>query len=119
MVNDLLFTDISDHLPVFAINFTSTVSKVSSVHKVTIRDNSEKNLSNFNDQLKAIDWSFLGESSDQNSSYNSFLKVFSDTYDKCCPLKMIKRKRYLSNKPWLSKGLLKSIRSKTSYTNSS
>ena len=112
MVNGLLFTDISDHLPVFAINFTSTVSKVPSVHKVTIRDNSEKNLSNFNDQLKAIDWSFLGESSDPNSSYNSFLKVFSDTYDKCCPLKMIKRKRYLSHKPWLSKGLLKSIRSK-------
>ena len=74
LVNGLLFTDISDYLPVFAINFTSTVSKVPSVHKVTIRDNSEKNLSNFIDQLKAIDWSFLEESSDPNSSYNSFLK---------------------------------------------
>ena len=47
LVNGLLFTDISDHLPVFAINFTSTVSKVLSVHKVTIRDNSEEKIVEF------------------------------------------------------------------------
>ena len=49
-----------------------------SVHKVTIGDNSEKKLSNFNDQLKPIDWSFSAESSDPNSSHNSF-----HAYDKC------------------------------------
>ena len=66
----------------------------------------KNNLSNFIDQLKTIDWSFFGEYSDPNTSYNSFLKVLSDTYDKCCPLKMIKKK-HLSHKSWLSKGLLK------------
>ena len=111
--NGLLFTDISDHLPIFTINFTTPSQHTSSTDNIQVRANSSKNTSNFIQQLKAIDWSFLSDSfNDPNNSYDRFIQVFSDTYDRCCPLKTVKKKRYLSHKPWLSKGILKSIRSK-------
>ena len=111
--NGLLFTDISDHFPIFSVLFSDSSSPhTSSNERITVRDKNPKNLSMFTEQLQAIDWSFLINNNNPNDSYNSFLEVYSDTYNACFPLKIIKKKHHRFQKPWLSKGLLKSIRTK-------
>jgi archaellum biogenesis ATPase FlaH len=41
-----------------------------------------------------------------------FLDKFTNTYNSCFPLKKIKISKHKSRKPWVSKGLLKSIKRK-------
>ena len=77
----LFFTDISDHLPIFSIHFDTSIS--ASNETVFVRD---------------------------VNAYNSFFEQFSTAYDLCFPLKKIKVRNHRLSKPWLSKGLLRSIR---------
>ena len=45
----------------------------------------------------------------------AFFKQYSTAYDSCFPLKKTKVSNYRLSKPWLSKGLLKSIRTKNKF----
>ena len=62
--------------------------------------------------MERIDWSQYATFDDPNNAYNSFFKQYSTAYDSCFPLKKTKVSNYRFSKPWLSKGLLKSIRTK-------
>jgi hypothetical protein len=44
-----------------------------------------------------------------NIAYNIFFNKFNDLYDKTFPLKKRKVRKTLARKPWISKGLIKSI----------
>ena len=115
--NGLLFTDISDHLPIFSIQFDTSMSV--SNETVFVRDVNKGNTNQFLSHLQRIDWSQYATLDDPNNAYNSFFEQFSTAYDSCFPLKKIKVRNYCLSKPWLSKGLLKSIRTKNKlYINS-
>ena len=45
-------------------------------------------------------------------AYDSFFNKYCETYNNCFPLKRVRKRKYALTKPWLSKGLLKSIRQK-------
>ena len=108
----LLFTDISDHLPVFSICFDQTRSCQKTNDLITFRDKNKNNIIKFKEQLGSINWSELDGYHDPQNSYKSFLSKFTDIYNICFPLKKTKVKHHLIGKPWLSKRLLKSIKRK-------
>ena len=71
-VSGLLFTDISDHLPIFSISNECQRS----LHKtqwLTFRDKKANNVSKFKDELQTVNWSEVRESSDPSSAYDIFL----------------------------------------------
>ena len=106
----LFFTDISDHLPTFSIHFDTSFS--ASNETVFVRDVNQVNTTKFLSHLERIDWSQFATFDDPNNAYNSFFKQHSTAYDSCFPLKKNKASNYRLRKLWLSKGLLKSIRTK-------
>ena len=82
------------------------LSKISKENKVCYL------MDDFLSHLEKIDWSQYVTLDDPNNAYNSFFKQYSTAYDSCFPLKKTKVSNYRLSKPWLSKGLLKSIRTK-------
>ena len=58
-------------------------------------------------ELNAINWSFIYENeTDAQLGYTDFINIFKKVYDKCIPIRYVKRKVNPS-KPWLTEGLMK------------
>ena len=66
----------------------------------------------FKDELQTANWDDVTGHSDPNSVFETFLSKYIASYDKCFPLKKVKARNGYLNKPWLSKGLLTSIKRK-------
>lgn len=58
-----------------------------------------------NNELSKVNWSPLYNLNEPNEATNLFLELFLSCYDKVLPLKNVKQK---NNKPWFSKGILRS-----------
>ena len=106
----LLLGDISDHLPIFSFCSDDT-STPRPRETIFVRNKNEANTLNFLQQLESTDWSHIPGYNDPKICYDRFLSKFSQIYNTCFPLKKLKRKEQL-RKPWLSKGLLKSVKRK-------
>lgn len=107
----LLLSDISDHLPIFYI--THDQFNDMDVDAYTVyRDKSEVNVSRFRHCLDGVFWHDLDGFCDPTKAYESFLNKYREIYNNCFPLKRKKNKKCTLTKPWISKGLLKSIRRK-------
>ena len=106
----LLITDISDHLPIFSIS-SDHIRTHQRQESLFVRDKCEQNISNFLDELNYIDWSNLDGYNDPKICYSKFLERYTKAYEKHFPLKKLKRRPQL-RKPWISQGLLKSIKQK-------
>ena len=108
----LIFTDISDHLPVFSIHSDTVLVNRCRQNPVFIRDKNPDNIPSFIGKLESVDWSSLKDFDEPNTSYNRFLELYSGIYNGCFPLKRVTRKQRRFKKPWLTKALLKSIKRK-------
>ena len=104
----LLLADISDHFPTFSI-CSDDISSLRPEENIFVHNKNEANTLNFLQQLKSTDWSQIPGYNDPKICYDRFLSKFSQIYNTCFPLKKLKRKNQL-RKPWLSKGLLKSVK---------
>ena len=111
--NGLIVNDLSDHLPIFSLGF-SNVSKTPKKREcIVIRDFKSEHVENFCSMLDHVDWGNLDRSS-VNSAYDSFLNTFSELYNSSFPVKVIQRKRLKTfRNPWLTKGIMKSINTKS------
>ncbi len=107
----LLFTDITDHLPIFCI-IHDMLPNVDNDTPIVIREKNANNLSEFQDQLSRTDWSDLPGYNDPYNAYSSFVNKFRDVFNQCFPLKKLKASKYTFKKPWMTRGLLKSIKRK-------
>ena len=99
-VSGLLFTDISDHLPIFSISNECQTS----LHKtqwLTFRNKKANNVSKFKDELQTVNWSEVRESSDPSSAYDIFVSKYTDIHNNCFPLKKVKIKNNGLTKPWI------------------
>ena len=65
----------------------------------------------FKNKLDFTDWSKSKNNEDPSIYYDNFIKEFADIHNSCFPLKMVKFK-FTSIKPWVTKGILKSINRK-------
>ena len=82
--------------------------------KHVVRDFKDEHVNNFRSSLERIVWENR-DKSDANSAYESFVNKFSEVYNKNIPTKTIQLKYRVQKSyrnPWLTKGLLKSIRTK-------
>ena len=107
----LLFTDISDHLPIFSFFYDQSLQDASDTY-VTFRDKNKANLLKFQDRLRNFKWTDLEGYDDPICAYAIFHKSFMNIYNTSFPLRRVKAAKFKSNKPWISGGLLTSIRKK-------
>ena len=103
-----------DHYPVFIYDSSSSLAKSKAKNEII-----KRNLHNFHEGL------FLQELTERLNSfqirndmslhdqYNNFIHIFKEVINKHAPIKKLSRKESkLYNKPWITKGILKSIKYK-------
>lgn len=96
------------HFPVFC---KSLVHDDSNKKGLKTRNYSQINIHRFVSKVANIDWSIVYNEYDVNNAYDVFCDNLSILYDECFPLvqkKNCKRKRH----PWISNGILTSIKTK-------
>ena len=109
-VSGLFVTDISDHLPIFCLSSKSQSSQTMNKY-ITFRDKSAKHMQDFKSALENTNWG-LSDINDSDEMYNSFLNKYVSIYNACFPLKRVKARKCVIEKPWLTRSLLKSIKRK-------
>ena len=72
-------------------------------------DNSVQNILNFNNNLTNINWSFILTQSDIHTYFTNFISTLTNAYNICCPLKKVKIKSGVFDKPWLTPSIIKCI----------
>ena len=107
--NGILYTDISDHFPIFHID-NSCATKTSCPY-LKRRVFSEQNIEQFSSNLRNRNWSDLLSCNDPDLAYTVFSNSITELFDTCFQLRTVKR-GYKSRKPWLTEGLKKSIHRK-------
>ena len=109
-LSGLFLTDISDHVPIFTIlEIKDDTQKHNKYTYITGRNFSEQNIKNFQDNLNAIDWSFINNH-DTQGSFSLFHASVMSVYNDCFPNRTVKLNKYQSNKRWLTVGLKASIK---------
>ena len=106
-----LTTSISDHLPQFMIieNFFSETLLKKDV-KTRKRDFSKFHSDIFIRDLKSVNWS-VSTQKDPNLGFENFMLIIKNLLDKHAPFKeQAKRKEKSRLKPWITKGILTSIK---------
>ena len=106
VLTGILYNDVSDHLPVFYIDFCNVAQKMKTTFKKRIY--STENISKFKSALQETDWDEVMSMNDAQQAYSHFHNVYTELYDTNFPLKEFKI-GYKTRKPWLSEGLKKQI----------
>ena len=113
MTSGIIFSDISDHLPIFTFfcqSHTNNICNINHTPPIINTQTKEK----FKSALANCNWESVLCSVDPDVAYQNVLSIYNRTYEKCFPLKILsRRKARLFNKPWITKGLQKSIKTKS------
>ena len=113
----IITSDISDHYPVFCIS-TTKLKRKSSMNYYFYRDNKKFDVTEFREDLSELLHCFstlVTPVSNNNIAFlfAEFVKIFKCVIDKHAPFKRASRKqRKLIQKPWITKGIFKSIKNK-------
>lgn len=100
-------TDVSDHYLIqFSLSSLLTTNKSARLK----RNFSRKNKAAFTSKLLAADWSHLYTLHDADIAFSFFLRKFKRKYNKCFPFETVLSPNRKA--PWLTKGILNSIRHK-------
>jgi hypothetical protein len=97
----IIYSDISDHLPIALIVRDSKVSTPKTQIKSTIRDLKKSNIDKINAELSKCKWYDVLRENDAEKSYNIFHDYLQAIICKHCPMKQvthIKPKNWVSNK---------------------
>lgn len=109
----ILYSDISDHFPIFHITTSNNFKHKGSNVRAGFRKFNEENIKCFRDMVEKINWDDVYDQQDANKSYQSFIHLFKTVFNECFPLVSLKiNKRHGFNKPWFTTGFLKSSRKK-------
>ena len=112
IISGNLTATISDHLPQFFIYPEFNKKFVPRKHNIYRRNNNYDKASFLKD-FKEINWENIItiKDNDTNSSFDSFFQNFTKLLDKHLPLKKMSIKTFKRRfKPWITKGILKSIK---------
>jgi hypothetical protein len=112
-ITGILVADISDHLPVFYISERAIHnSKYTSIVKFCRRIDEDR-IKKFEEELSQTSWSDMNNNDNVNVLYNCFLQKFVAIYNNHFPIEKRTIKTYRNAyKPWITCGILKSIRKK-------
>lgn len=106
----ILYTDISDHLPVFILKFGKHPKKFHK--KISKRIFSSQSEDEFHHDISQADWSSIYKSKDPNAQYDYLINTISKLYDKHFPIKNVRVHPSTIKKTWITPGILRSIRRK-------
>ena len=109
--NGILFTDITDHFPVFHIDYSSRIKTEPQYIKKRIY--SEHNVRIFRNLPHDHEWARVFASSDSHGAYTTFRNEFSAIYNQVFPVKTLNL-GYKNRKSWLTPALKKSKKVKNS-----
>ena len=114
-----LTVNISDgHLPSFIITPKSNQNHLPKNHNIFTRDLKNFDRESFFLDLALINWNDLIEVKDSNSSFDNLLSGINSLVDKYMPLKKISNREFKSMyKPWITDGILNSIKKKDKLFN--
>ena len=106
----ILFSDLSDHLPVFQI--TNRITNDSKpLIRTGYRQINKNNVQRLLEKLEKENWHDVYKSKNTHEAYNIFYNKLYNTYDKCIPYK--KHSIAKNGKiPWITKGILISRKTK-------
>ena len=113
--NGIIFSDISDHLPIVHVLYTNIKKTSKYVVDATYQRVFNKvNIRTFQEQMKNTSWnSVLNETSDPKKAYKDFLKLFSNVFEANFPFKKKNSVKIDKEKsPWMTNCILKSVRNK-------
>ena len=89
-INGIVFSDISDHLPIVHVFKTNIFVKNRNANEDTVtykREYNENNISAFKNAIKNLSWKeVLNETNDPEKAFNEFLRLFMDEYEIHFPL---------------------------------
>ena len=114
IVSGFFFTDVPDHLPIFAIHYEQGLNNDGRKSFVSFRGKKTANIKKFHQLLQSTDWTNIYNVTNVNTAYSCFLNKYSKIFDTCFPIEKIVASKYALKKPWLSTDLLKSMKRKTS-----
>lgn len=109
-----IISDVSDHFSQFCI-LDSIASVKQNIFNHKYRDYSQFSETLFNNELSEIDWGsiLMNSSNNPSKAFSTFFNKFNKTLNKHAPFKTIsKRKLKQSTKPWITKGIRRSIKIK-------
>ena len=111
-----LTVSISDHLPsfcIFPVEKTKYLPRKHNIYKRHFSKMTETDYSNLKNDISQIDWDDLLQlhRNDVNFSFNTFFSTVENILNKYCPLKKVNKKELKNmHKPWVTKGILTSMR---------
>lgn len=105
-ISGVIKTDISDHYPIFII-FNSSTSSDSTRYLAKVFDKSS-----FIEDMSNIDWSEVDQVQDPECALESFCDFFREAVSRNTIISKCKRRYNSPRCPWITKGLLKSMRKK-------
>jgi len=107
-VSGILYSAISDHLPIFTVNDTQQVGSQNSSRSFQYRPFTSNNISLFNEKLQSIDWSEVYGILQCEEAYNYFSNKIMQCFEQSFPIttRNVNEKR---NQPWMNQALKKII----------
>ena len=108
----IIRADISDHFPIFLISKDLMLDSGNGLIHILKRERNNKSIAYFKTLLSIVDWKHVLNENSQNNAYNEFLRIFFGCCNEAFPKQKIKIKRKSFNSPWMTKGLLKSLKKK-------
>ena len=102
--------DMSDHLPCLTIVKNVLINKQTKI-KIESRDTREKNLNRLKARLRNIDWETLLDTDNVNDMTENFHTKLCEEIERFCP-RTVRSINYskLRREPWITNGILKSIK---------
>jgi hypothetical protein len=109
----VLITDLSDHYPTFLTQQNSTNNTPSTPPSIKSRLFKPNNIKGLKNALSLTDWQLITNITDPEEAYNNFNNKVTKLLDIHCPFKTKQiSKRNTPKKPWVTKGLIKSLKTK-------
>ena len=111
LVSGILHHDITDHLPIF-IN-VALPSPISEKSTLKYREFSRVNNDLFTRKLCEVIWEdILDPNKTLNENFNSFIHTFRSIYNACFPIKTKNISPRRKRNPWVTSGIITSIKKK-------
>jgi hypothetical protein len=115
-LNGIIFSDISDHLPIVHIcnmdsnsfNIRKKVTKTSKYKRVI----NNANIKSFTNTIKNISWDNVIDNNNPEKAFDKFSQSFTEAYETSFPVKLTKEKIDNNKSPWMTYSILKSVNRK-------
>ena len=111
-----VISDISDHYSQFCL--TDFACETNFPRKAMIRDYARFSEENFNSELAQVDWEsiFTRTQGNIDTAFSKIYNKLNKLINKHAPLKPLSKRKFKQlSKPWITKGILKSIKIRMRY----